>query len=261
MKLRYKGLFTPNVAPTRRAYCILFSFVCGVVLLTVGSVFAHVILIHPMSGTRPMHTPPWPMAMCLIVSGVLTVLISCMTAWRYGMDDGDESLLEDDYCSYSKEDPFDHEYGTSRNPYHESKACVQIRRQHCKEYRTCNSSLRSNSDENGNQPCPQSTANCHESGQKLSSHSHYQQTQQCHQNNNQENLPRSEHIPDVGENQHTHPIIQDCIKSQCQNETCVVNNDGHQIVQNRMSHPNKKLFHEQDQNQHKQSESPIINDK
>nr|XP_027230544.1 hybrid signal transduction histidine kinase L-like [Penaeus vannamei] len=105
-QLRYTGLFTSQMAPTSRAYCILLSFFVGVLMLTAGSVFYHVILIRPMSGAHPMHTPPLPLAAGLILAGAATVLGSCFVAWRYGFDDGDDSL-EDDLYSFTKDDVLD----------------------------------------------------------------------------------------------------------------------------------------------------------
>ncbi|XP_047487420.1 circadian locomoter output cycles protein kaput-like [Penaeus chinensis] len=105
-KLRYTGLFTSQMAPTSRAYCILLSFFVGVLMLTAGSVFYHVILIRPMSGSHPMHTPPLPLACGLILAGAATVLGSFFVAWRYGFDDGDDSL-EDDLYSFTKDDVLD----------------------------------------------------------------------------------------------------------------------------------------------------------
>lgn len=82
-QLRYTGLFTSQMAPTSRAYCILLSFFVGVLMLTAGSVFYHVILIRPMSGSHPMHTPPLPLACGLILAGAATVLGSFFVAWRW----------------------------------------------------------------------------------------------------------------------------------------------------------------------------------
>ncbi|XP_066969690.1 uncharacterized protein [Macrobrachium rosenbergii] len=106
---RYKGLFSHQMAPTSRAYLILFSFFCGVLMITTGSVFYHVITMRPMSGMHPMHTPPLPLACTLIVGGILTVLASFGIAWKYGFDDGDDSL-EDDLAPFSKEDVLDEQY-------------------------------------------------------------------------------------------------------------------------------------------------------
>ncbi|XP_068244628.1 uncharacterized protein [Palaemon carinicauda] len=103
---RYKGLFTSQMAPTSRAYCILFSFFIGVLMITMGSVFYHVIEIRPMSGMHPIHTPPVALACVLIAMGILLVLVSMGVAWKLGMDDGDDSL-EDDAFAFAKDDILD----------------------------------------------------------------------------------------------------------------------------------------------------------
>ncbi|XP_068244026.1 uncharacterized protein [Palaemon carinicauda] len=92
---RYKGLFPSHTAPTSRGYFILFSFFVGVLMITMGSVFYHVILIRPMSGTYPLRTPSMPLACGLIAMGILMVLLSIGITWKYGFDDGDNSLDED----------------------------------------------------------------------------------------------------------------------------------------------------------------------
>ncbi|KAK7077043.1 hypothetical protein SK128_006634 [Halocaridina rubra] len=114
---KYKGLFTSHIAPTSRAYFILFSFFVGVLMLTTGSVFYHVIYIRPMSGTHPMHTPPLPLAIVLICGGVMAILTSFGVACKYGFDDGDDSLEEETYNFY-KDDVLDHQhqYNTSEPP-------------------------------------------------------------------------------------------------------------------------------------------------
>lgn len=109
VETKYKGLFTSQMAPTSRAYCILFSFFIGVLMITTGSVFYHVIHIQPMSGMHPMHTPPLSLACGLILGGILTVLASFGIAWKYGFDDGDDSLEEDLY-SFSKDDVLDQQH-------------------------------------------------------------------------------------------------------------------------------------------------------
>ncbi|XP_066968922.1 uncharacterized protein [Macrobrachium rosenbergii] len=102
-KTKYKGLFTSQNAPTSRAYCVLFSFFVGVLLVTMGSVFYHVILNRPMSGMHPIHTPPMPLACALVAAGIFMVLLSVGIVWRYGLDDGDDSL-EDDVQIFAKDD-------------------------------------------------------------------------------------------------------------------------------------------------------------
>ncbi|KAK8750124.1 hypothetical protein OTU49_015248 [Cherax quadricarinatus] len=115
-QIRYKGLFTPQVAPTTRAYCLLLSFLLGTLLLTAGSVFYHVILSRPMSGSHLMHTPPLPLALVLITAGVVILLSCAFVAWKYGFDDGDETLEEDMY-SFAKDDVLDQQYrSTLENP-------------------------------------------------------------------------------------------------------------------------------------------------
>lgn len=81
--MKYKGLFSPQAAPTTRAYCLLISFLIGTLMLTAGSVFYHVILSKPMSGSHPMHTPPLALALSLIIGGVLTLLSCLAVAWKY----------------------------------------------------------------------------------------------------------------------------------------------------------------------------------
>ncbi|XP_076054797.1 uncharacterized protein LOC143033350 [Oratosquilla oratoria] len=108
-KLRYKGLFTSSMAPTHRAYCVLFSFFIGVLLLTAGSIFYHLILMRPMSGTHAMHTPPAPLALALLAAGIFAIVASCAVAWRYGLDDGDDSL-EDDLIAFAKDDVLEHQF-------------------------------------------------------------------------------------------------------------------------------------------------------
>ncbi|XP_068244567.1 uncharacterized protein [Palaemon carinicauda] len=105
-KTSYKGLFTYHKSPTSRAYCVLFSFFVGVLMITMGSVFYHVIIIRPMSGMRPIHTPPMPLACGLVAMGILMVLISVGIVCRYGLDDGDDSL-EDDTHTFAKDDLLD----------------------------------------------------------------------------------------------------------------------------------------------------------
>ncbi|XP_066968923.1 uncharacterized protein [Macrobrachium rosenbergii] len=105
-RARYKGLFTSHTAPTSRGYCILFSFVIGVLMITMGSVFYHVILIRPMSGTYPLRTPSMPLACGLIAMGILMVFLSIGITWRYGFDDGDDSLEEDSHA-LAKDDVLD----------------------------------------------------------------------------------------------------------------------------------------------------------
>ncbi|XP_064116019.1 uncharacterized protein LOC135221924 [Macrobrachium nipponense] len=112
---KYKGLFTPQTAPTSRAYCILFSFFLGVVMITMGSVFYHVILSRPMSGTHPIHTPPLPLASGLISMGILMVLCSVAVTWRFGLDDGDDSLEEDSSYAFAKDDVLDQHHQCSRH--------------------------------------------------------------------------------------------------------------------------------------------------
>lgn len=106
---RYRGLFAPRQAPTTRAYCTLFGFTGGVVLLTAGSVFCSVIARHPQSGGHPMHTPPLPLALATIVAGVVMVAASLLAVWRYGMDDGDDAL-EDETQFVVCNDALDHLY-------------------------------------------------------------------------------------------------------------------------------------------------------
>ncbi|KAG0726758.1 hypothetical protein GWK47_004213 [Chionoecetes opilio] len=95
--MRYKGLFSPQAAPTTRAYCLLLSFLIGTLMLTAGSVFYHVILSRPMSGSHPMHTPPLALALTLILCGVVTLLSCFLVAWKYGFDDGDDAVEDDLY--------------------------------------------------------------------------------------------------------------------------------------------------------------------
>lgn len=56
-----------------------------------------------------MHTPPLSLACGLILGGILTVLASFGIAWKYGFDDGDDSLEEDLY-SFSKDDVLDQQH-------------------------------------------------------------------------------------------------------------------------------------------------------
>ncbi|XP_068244033.1 uncharacterized protein [Palaemon carinicauda] len=114
---RYKGLFTYHTAPTSRGYCILFTLVSGILMITMGSVFYHVILIRPMSGTYPLHTPSMPLACSLIAMGVLLIFLSIGVTWKFGFDDGDNSL-EDDSCSLTKDDALDqsHQQISQKNP-------------------------------------------------------------------------------------------------------------------------------------------------
>ncbi|CAL4122825.1 unnamed protein product, partial [Meganyctiphanes norvegica] len=130
-RLRYKGLFTSDDAPTGRAYCILFSFFTGVLLITVGSVFIRVKLMHPMSGIHPMHTPPWPLALGLIAVGLFTVLTSCATVYRYGLDDGDDSLLEEDHLSFAKDDIRHPQYFSPSKNYYDNRAYSTPNKQTC----------------------------------------------------------------------------------------------------------------------------------
>ncbi|XP_069156763.1 uncharacterized protein [Procambarus clarkii] len=111
-QIRYKGLFTPQVAPTTRAYCLLLSFLVGTLMLTAGSVFYHVILSKPMSGSHLMHTPPVPLALFLMAAGIITLLACFFVAWRFGFDDGDETLEEDMY-SFAKDDVLDQQYNST----------------------------------------------------------------------------------------------------------------------------------------------------
>ncbi|XP_068244046.1 uncharacterized protein [Palaemon carinicauda] len=114
---KYKGLFTPQTAPTSRAYCILFGFFVGVVMITMGSVFYHVILSRPMSGTHPIHTPPLPLASGLITLGILMIVLSAAVTWKLGLDDGDDSLEEDLLYPFAKDDVLDeHHQCSSHNP-------------------------------------------------------------------------------------------------------------------------------------------------
>ncbi|XP_064116316.1 uncharacterized protein LOC135222077 [Macrobrachium nipponense] len=115
-RARYKGLFTYHTAPTSRGYCILFTFVVGVLMITMGSVFYHVILIRPMSGTYPLHTPSMPLACSLIAMGFVLVFLSIGVTWKFGFDDGDNSL-EEDSCSLAKDDVLDQNHQNSlKNP-------------------------------------------------------------------------------------------------------------------------------------------------
>ncbi|XP_064116464.1 uncharacterized protein LOC135222296 [Macrobrachium nipponense] len=110
---KYKGLFSSQNAPTSRAYCVLFSFFVGVLLVTMGSVFYHVILNRPMSGMRPIHTPPMPLACILVATGIFMVLLSIGIVWRYGLDDGDDSL-EDDMYIIAKDDVLEDQHHFSQ---------------------------------------------------------------------------------------------------------------------------------------------------
>lgn len=113
---RYKGLFTSQMAPTSRAYFILFSFFIGVLMITAGSVFYHVNFIQPVSGTHPLHTPPLTLAIFLIAGGIIIVIAGFVVAWRFGFDDGDDSL-EDDQHAFAKEDALDQQYqGIHKTP-------------------------------------------------------------------------------------------------------------------------------------------------
>lgn len=125
---RYKGLFTSQMAPTSRAYCILFSFFIGVLMITMGSVFYHVIEIKPMSGVHPIHTPPVALACTLIAAGIVLVLLSVGVAWKLGMDDGDDSL-EDDSFAFAKDDILDqyHQF-PPKNPVWEFRHARSHRR-------------------------------------------------------------------------------------------------------------------------------------
>lgn len=81
-QMRYNGLFSPQAAPNTRGYCLLLSFLTATLMLTTGSVFFHVILRHPVSGSHPMHTPSLPLALALVTGGTL-LLITCLTiVWR-----------------------------------------------------------------------------------------------------------------------------------------------------------------------------------
>ncbi|XP_068244031.1 uncharacterized protein [Palaemon carinicauda] len=113
----YKGLFSSRGAPTTRAYFILFSFFLGVLLITLGAVFYNVILIQPIGGKPmpPVHVPPVPIACTLVIMGILTILLSIGVAWRYGLDDGDDSLDEDKF-TLAQEDVLDqHHRCTAKN--------------------------------------------------------------------------------------------------------------------------------------------------
>ncbi|XP_066968917.1 uncharacterized protein [Macrobrachium rosenbergii] len=106
----YKGLFSSRSAPTTRAYFILFSFFLGILLITLGAVFYNVILTQPPSGgAHVIHVPPVPIACTLIIFGVLTLLSSIGIAWRYGFDDGDESIDDEKY-TFAQEDVLDQHY-------------------------------------------------------------------------------------------------------------------------------------------------------
>ncbi|KAK7085308.1 hypothetical protein SK128_024808 [Halocaridina rubra] len=97
------------MAPTSRAYCILFSFFFGILMLTAGSVFYHVIALRPLSGMQVMHTPPIPLAVFLILGGILSIITSILVAWKFGFDDGDDSI-EDDNNAFANEDVLDQQY-------------------------------------------------------------------------------------------------------------------------------------------------------
>ncbi|XP_066968914.1 uncharacterized protein [Macrobrachium rosenbergii] len=112
-KSPYKGLtITPQSRPTSRVYCILFAFFFGVLLITLGAVFYNVILIQPLGALHPIHVPPMPIACALIASGIFVVLLSVVVAWnhlfhsRCGLDDGDESLVDDLYF-FAQDDVID----------------------------------------------------------------------------------------------------------------------------------------------------------
>ncbi|KAK7076570.1 hypothetical protein SK128_001646 [Halocaridina rubra] len=106
VKTRYKGLFASHMAPTSRAYCILFSFFIGILMITAGSVFYHVNTLTPSNGMHLIHTPPIPLAIFLILGGILSVIASFVVALKYGFDDGDDSLEEDQF-SFAKDDVLD----------------------------------------------------------------------------------------------------------------------------------------------------------
>ncbi|XP_071519310.1 uncharacterized protein [Panulirus ornatus] len=110
-EVRYKGLFSPEAAPTTRAYCLLLSLLLGALMVTAGSVFYHVILTQPMSGSRPMHTPPLALALGLILAGLATLLAVATVAYRLGCDDGDDTLEDDLYYLARDDDPHhDHDH-------------------------------------------------------------------------------------------------------------------------------------------------------
>ncbi|XP_063842045.1 uncharacterized protein LOC135089848 isoform X2 [Scylla paramamosain] len=111
--MRYRGLFSPQAAPTTRAYCLLISFLIGTLMLTAGSVFYHVILSKPMSGAHPMHTPPLALALSLIVGGLITLLTCLLIAWKYGFDDGDDAI-EDDLYVLAAEDVLAQRHAAAR---------------------------------------------------------------------------------------------------------------------------------------------------
>ena len=54
-------------------------------MITAGSVFVHVISLHPVSGGHVMHTPPFPLAVGLILFGVGTIIGSIYVGWRLVM--------------------------------------------------------------------------------------------------------------------------------------------------------------------------------
>ncbi|XP_047487674.1 putative cyclin-dependent serine/threonine-protein kinase DDB_G0272797/DDB_G0274007 isoform X2 [Penaeus chinensis] len=185
-KLRYTGLFTSQMAPTSRAYCILLSFFVGVLMLTAGSVFYHVILIRPMSGSHPMHTPPLPLACGLILAGAATVLGSFFVAWRYGFDDGDDSL-EDDLYSLAKDDVLEQTHEQQQQQWQQRQQCQQNQQhQQCQQTQQCLQHQQSQ-----HQQCQQHQKNQHQQCQqhhKSQQHQH-QQHQQCqphHQSQHQQ---------------------------------------------------------------------------